>query len=227
MLAVVGLELMPEALNAQPPWVPNLAFVIGGAFFIGIEWLIELVQGQLPSGKDTAGPLAIFSGVSPDLFSDGVMIGAATVLNPGLGLLLALGQVPADTPEGLAAVATLRRANIRRRARILMALNFSIPILLGAAIDYFALRGAPEIITLPVLALTGGALTSVVVQKMIGEGHEDETSRLGPPLPHRWLRAFRRNLGLPRLLTTRQRRNQPVINHPTGPPSEPAINRHF
>jgi hypothetical protein len=38
------------------------------------------------------------------------MVGTATVLNPSRGLLLALGQVPADIPEGFAAVATLRRA---------------------------------------------------------------------------------------------------------------------
>src|SRR5699024_9347652 len=110
VLAVVGLELMPEALHASPPWVPILAFVGGGAFFIGIERLIDLIQGRLRAGEEASGPLAIFSGVSLDLFSDGVMIGTATVLNPALGLLLALGQVPADVPEGFVAVATLRRA---------------------------------------------------------------------------------------------------------------------
>lgn len=179
VLAVVGLELMPEALRASPPWVPILAFVGGGAFFIGIERLIGLIQGRL-GGKEATGPLAIFSGVSLDLFSDGVMIGTATVLNPGLGLLLALGQVPADVPEGFAAVATLRRAGIRRRTRVLMALSFTIPILLGAAIGFFALREAPEILTLSVLALTGGALTSVVIEEMVTEAHEGETSDLDP-----------------------------------------------
>lgn len=105
---------MPEALVADVPWVPILAFVGGGLFFIGIERAIGFIQGRVESSEKTAGPLAIFSGVSLDLFSDGIMIGTATVLNPSLGLLLALGQVPADVPEGFAAVATLRRAGIRR-----------------------------------------------------------------------------------------------------------------
>nr|WP_211236668.1 hypothetical protein [Arthrobacter castelli] len=61
-----------------------------------------------------------------------------------------------------------------------MALSFTIPILLGATIGFFALRHAPEVLTLSVLALTGGALTSVVVEEMIGEAHEGKTSRLGP-----------------------------------------------
>ena len=106
IIAVVGLELMPEALAASSPWIPILAFVGGGVFFMGIERIIGSVQRRLGKGAEESGPLAIFTGVSLDLFSDGVMIGTATVLNPSLGLLLALGQVPADVPEGFAAIAT-------------------------------------------------------------------------------------------------------------------------
>ena len=180
VLAVVGLELMPEALYARPAWVPILAFVVGGVAFIGLERAIGFVQAQLGAREESKGPLAIFSGVSLDLFSDGVMIGTGTVINPSLGLLLAVGQVPADIPEGFAAVATLRRAGIGRGKRLAMAAGFAIPILLGATLGYFALRGAPELVTVSVLAVTGGALTSVVVEEMITEAHGGDTSRLGP-----------------------------------------------
>jgi ZIP family zinc transporter len=180
VLAVVGLELMPQALAANPPWVPIAAFVAGGAAFIGLDRAIGYVQARTGAREESKGPLAIFSGVSIDLFSDGVMIGTGTVINPALGLLLALGQVPADIPEGFAAVATLRRAAISRRTRILMALSFAIPIALGATLGYFSLRNAPDLVTLSVLAVTGGALTSVVVEEMLTEAHEGDTSRLGP-----------------------------------------------
>ena len=180
VLAVVGLELMPEALGSDLPWIPLLAFVAGGAAFIGLDRAVGYVQARMGGGDKERGALAIFSGVSIDLFSDGVMIGTGTVLNPALGLLLAVGQVPADVPEGFAAIATLRSAGISRKKRIAMAAAFAIPILLGATIGYWALRDAPEIITLSVLALTGGALTAVVVEEMIGEAHEGDTSQLGP-----------------------------------------------
>ena len=124
--------------------------------------------------------MAIFAGVSMDLFSDGVMIGTGTVINPALGFLLALGQVPADVPEGFAAIATLRNAGIRRGRRILLAAAFAIPILVGATLGFFALREAPEIVTLSVLALTGGALATVDMAEMVSEAHEGETSRMGP-----------------------------------------------
>ncbi len=180
VLAVVGLELMPKALQASPPWVPLLAFVAGGVVFIGLDRSVGYVQARLGGGEQQKGALAIFGGVSMDLFSDGVMIGTGTVLNPALGLLLALGQMPADVPEGFAAVATMRNAGIERRNRLLLAAAFAIPILLGAALGYLALRQAPEILTLSVLALTGGALTAVVVEEMVSEAHEGDTSQLGP-----------------------------------------------
>ena len=180
VLAVVGLELMPEALDTGLPWIPLLAFLGGGAMFIGLDRVIGYVQARMGGGGRKSGALAIFSGVSIDLFSDGVMIGTGTALNPALGLLLALGQVPADVPEGFAAVATLRSAGISRKRRILMSAGFAVPILVGASLGFLALRQAPEIITLSVLALTGGALVTVVVEEMMSEAHEGETSRLGP-----------------------------------------------
>ncbi len=180
VLAVVGLELMPRALDASPQWVPLLAFVAGGALFIGLDHLVGLVQMRMSGGEDKRGALAIFGGVSMDLFSDGVMIGTGTVLNPGLGLLLALGQMPADVPEGFAAVATMRRAGVRRPVRLLLAAGFAIPILLGAMLGFLALRNAPPVLTLCVLALTGGALAAVVVEEMVSEAHQGDTSQLGP-----------------------------------------------
>lgn len=180
VLAVVGLELMPTALQTSTAWVPLLAYVAGGAVFIGLDGLVGHVQTRFGGDDRQAGASAIYGGVALDLFSDGVMVGTATVLNPALGLLLALGQMPADLPEGFAAVASMRNAGIPRRTRLLLAVGFVVPILVGAAFGYLALRDAPELVTLSVLAITGGALTAVVVEEMLTEAHEGDTSRLGP-----------------------------------------------
>ena len=52
VLAVVGIELMPEALEADPPWVPLIAFVAGGAVFIGLDSVVGYVQGRLGGSDD-------------------------------------------------------------------------------------------------------------------------------------------------------------------------------
>jgi ZIP family zinc transporter len=171
---------MPEALAADPPWAPIVAFFSGGAVFIALDRLVGIVRKRMGGTEEQSGALAIFGGVSMDLFSDGVMIGTGTVLNPSLGLLLALGQMPADVPEGFAAVASLRSAGIARKQRVAMVAAFLIPVFSGAALGYLALRNAPEVLTLSVLAMTGGALTAVVVEEMVEQAHEGDTSQLGP-----------------------------------------------
>lgn len=127
--------------------------------------------------QGAGGAWAVYGGVGLDLFSDGVLIGTGSVINPALGVLLALGQAPADLPEGFAATATLRRAGIRRSRRLLAAAGFTVPIMIGAALGYLALRGAPQLLTLSVLTFTGGALLSVAVEEMVPQAHEEVRGR--------------------------------------------------
>lgn len=191
VLAVVGLELMPEALEADPPWVPIVAFTVGALFFLALDNGVDRLQAATSrrstaapdaaaavDAEDVGNPLAVYAGTSLDLFSDGVMIGTGSLLDPALGLLLAIGQTPADLPEGFATVATLRSADVPRGKRLLFTAGMALPILLGATLGYFGLRGAPDLVTLSVLALTGGALLSVVIEEIVPQAHRGADSKL-------------------------------------------------
>ncbi len=61
--------------------------------------------------------------------SHGIMIGTGTL--PASSLALAVVQVPADIPEGLAAIATLNQTPPSRARGLLLAAGFSIPIFIG------------------------------------------------------------------------------------------------
>lgn len=56
VLAVVGLELVPQALEGTPPWIPVAAFVAGGAVFIGLEHLIDSIKDRWVPEKSPPGP---------------------------------------------------------------------------------------------------------------------------------------------------------------------------
>jgi len=114
----------------------------------------------------------IFAGVAVDLFSDGVMIGTGSTISLSLGLLLALGQVPADVPEGFAAIATFKDGGVPRMKRILLSVSFALPVLLGATVGYWGGRGLPEVYKLMLLAFTGGILLTVAVEEIVGEAQE-------------------------------------------------------
>ncbi len=177
VLAVVGIELMPEALAAEPPWVVLLAFVAGGGFFIVIDHAIGLIRTRFGTTNTSATPWTIYFGVAVDLFSDGVMIGTGSTIALSLALLLALGQVPADIPEGFATIATFKRQNVSRRLRLLLAASLVLPIFLGTTIGYWAVRDQPEIVKRALLAFTAGILLTVVVEEIVPEAHEDGEAR--------------------------------------------------
>ncbi|MGE0135837.1 MAG: ZIP family metal transporter [Dehalococcoidia bacterium] len=175
VIAVVGLELAPEAFAARPVYLPLVAFVAGAAVFLAIEHVIDThVAG--PAGA--SGPWSIFGAVSLDLFSDGVMIGTGTLIDPTLGLLLALGQAPADLPEGFAAIAAFKEADGSRMRRLILTAAFGVPIVAGATIGYWGLRDAPALAQASVLALTGGTLLAIVTEEVVPQAHAAPDSRV-------------------------------------------------
>ena len=179
VLGVIGIELMPRALSdGNQPWIVLLAFVLGGGFFVLVDKGIGIARARTGGDTRNAGAWAIYFGVAVDLFSDGVMIGTGSSLSLGLGLLLALGQVPADVPEGFATIATFKKRGFARKARLLLSASFAIPIFLGTAIGYFAVRGQPDIVKYALLAFTAGILLTVVVEEMLQEAHEEKDEPL-------------------------------------------------
>lgn len=178
VLAVIGIELMPEALEATPAWMILTLFVAGGGFATVVDRFTHLVQARTGGESTDTGPWAIYFGVVVDLFSDGVMIGAGSTITLGLGLLLALGQVPADIPEGFATIATFKKRDLARRTRVLLSVSFVLPIVLGATIGYWAVRGQPEIFKLGILSFTAGILLTVVIEEIVPEAHQGEEARL-------------------------------------------------
>ncbi|MBW3624270.1 MAG: ZIP family metal transporter [Armatimonadetes bacterium] len=182
LLAVVSVELLPQALEAKPSWLIILLFFLGGVFFIAMDQTIHFVRARMSGAKGEAeagaGPWMLFFGVAIDLFSDGVMIGTSTTIATSLALLLALGQVTADVPEGFATVAAFKNQGIPRRSRLLISAAFTIPILLGTTLGYWAVRGLPEIYKLGLLTFTAGLLMTLVVEEIIPEAHEDGEARL-------------------------------------------------
>ncbi|KXK00577.1 MAG: Zinc transporter ZupT [Nitrospira sp. OLB3] len=179
VIGVVAVELVPTALETEVPWVVILAFWGGGLFFVLLDRSIEYVQSRFTGRGSSASPWMIFAGVCIDLFSDGVMIGTGSTIGFEFGLLLALGQVPADIPEGFATIATFRRQGLAFRYRLWLAAAFGLPLLLGATIGFWGLRNTSDLAKLTVLAFTAGLLTTVVVEEMGPEAHRTVEPQLG------------------------------------------------
>jgi zinc transporter, ZIP family len=181
VFAVVGVELMPRALEIDPPWIMVLAFLLGGLFFIAAERAIQAIQRWRGKGSGGEGSWMIFFGVGMDYVTDGIMIGTGATISFGLGLVLALGQAVANAPGAFVTIAELKNQKKQRRTRLLCALLFVLLILSGAAIGHWVMQEQSENLQLSVLAFTAGILTLVVVEEM-GPRADDHGDLRSAPL---------------------------------------------
>ncbi|GAB4241534.1 MAG: hypothetical protein Kow0032_29530 [Methyloligellaceae bacterium] len=180
VLAIVAVELVPRALENSSGWIVGIAFGLGGLAYVGIERLVERLQKG--GGGESTSMWMIYIAVAVDLFSDGLMIGAGSAVSPGLALVLALGQVLADVPEGFATIANLKDKGVPRRRRLLLGAAFAIPVLVAAALAYTLLRGQSDALKMAALVFTAGLLTVAAVEDMITEAHESAQDAPGSVL---------------------------------------------
>jgi ZIP family zinc transporter len=163
VVAIVAVELMPEALGgAAPPWAIIVGLGLGGAFYVLLDWMIDQIQG---GEGETAGAWMIYAAVATDLFSDGLMIGVGSVVSFGLALVLAVGQVTADIPEGFATIADFKNKDVPKGRRLLLSASFVIPSLVGASAGYWLLRDQGDTLKLSALAFTAGILLIAAVEE--------------------------------------------------------------
>lgn len=171
VIAVVAVEIIPQALQAIPAWLLVLAFLAGGGAYILLEALLDRgSEGE--GGEEARGAWMIYFAVAADLFSDGLLIGAGTAISFGLALVLALGQVTADLPEGFAAIASFKATGLARAKRLLLSASFAMPVLAGASLSYFLLRGQVDAVKYAALVFTAGLILVAAVEEMIRGAHE-------------------------------------------------------
>ena len=174
VIAIISVELIPEALEKISAWWVAAAFGLGGIAYVVISIIVDKLQGATnKSGANSAsGMWMIYIAVSIDLASDGLMIGTGSAVSPTMALALALGQVLADIPEGYATIANMKEKGVSRPRRILLSASFAIPVLGMASIAYFVLRGVGEVWQMGALAFVAGLLALAAVEDMISEAHE-------------------------------------------------------
>lgn len=171
VIAVVAVELVPEALRSLAGWWLALAFTAGGIAYTlierGLQWL------QSGSGGGRTRMWMIYVAVAVDLTSDGLLIGTGSAVSTTLALILAAGQVLADVPEGYAAVANFRDKKMPRGRRLIASGSFVAFPLLAAALAYALLRGVPESLQMAALMFVAGLLTIAAVEEMLQEAHAE------------------------------------------------------
>jgi ZIP family zinc transporter len=171
VIAIVAMELTPRALQATSGWMVAIAFGVGGVAYVALRAMVDWLQRNASDQGDRSGMWMVYLAVAVDLFSDGLMIGAGAAVTTSLALVLALGQVLADVPEGFAAIAEFKDKGVARAQRLVLGLSFTVPALLAAGLAYLLLRDQSEALQMAGVVVTAGLLTVAAVEDMMTEAH--------------------------------------------------------
>ncbi|KGJ02073.1 zinc transporter, ZIP family [Paracoccus halophilus] len=178
VIAIVAVELMPEAVAALDGWWIAAGFAAGAMAYLLIDSWVESRQEQ-GGGVGVSGMWMIYIAVAVDLASDGLMLGSGSALSLSLGLTLALGQVLADLPEGYAVIANFRAKGVPRARRLWLSASFILFSVGAAALAFLLLRNAPDMAKMLALTFVAGLLTVAAIEEMLTEAHEAEEDSQG------------------------------------------------
>ncbi|MGW1131986.1 ZIP family metal transporter [Streptomyces griseoluteus] len=184
MLGVVGLDLLPEALEAAGHKVFGVPAAL--VLFVAGFLLAHLVE-RLLAGRQAAHGAGEHTHRAPEVgltaaaamvghsFMDGVAIGAAFQIGDGMGASVALAVIAHDFADGFNTFTiTSLYGNARRRAVAMLVADACAPVL-GALST--TLVHIPEKLLGGYLALFGGALLYLAAAEILPEAHHDHPAR--------------------------------------------------
>ncbi|MET8980271.1 ZIP family metal transporter [Streptomyces sp. NPDC004539] len=184
MLGVVGLDLLPEALDAAGTEVHGvpaalLLFVAGFLLAHLVERLLAVRQaahgadehdGRVPEVGLTAAAAMVGHSAM-----DGVAIGAAFQVDGSMGTAVALAVIAHDFADGFNTYTiTSVYGNARRKALAMLFADAAAPVL-GALSTVFVT--IPEQLLGGYLGFFGGALLYLAAAEILPEAHHDHPAR--------------------------------------------------
>ena len=163
MLAIVAIEVMPEALENVSAWLISLMFFIGGCLYLAIDKALKNLR--------LSKTWMIYAAVAADLIGDGLLIGTSSAISIKLGLILACGQVLADIPEGFAVSANFQSEGMKRSRRIGVTFSLSLFVIGTALIAFYLFKEVSHVSKMSALVLTSGMYCLASVEDLLNEAH--------------------------------------------------------
>ncbi|MCX0243155.1 ZIP family metal transporter [Streptomyces sp. DT224] len=182
MLGVVGLDLLPEAVEAAGGLVfgvPAALLLFVGGFLVAhlVERLLAVRQAAHGAAEERVpqvGLTAAAAMVGHSLM-DGVALGAAFQVGGGMGAAVALAVITHDFADGFNTYTiTSLYGNARRRALTMLFADAAAPVVGAATTLLFTL---PEELLGCYLGFFGGALLYLAAAEILPEAHHDHPAR--------------------------------------------------
>lgn len=178
LLAAALLKLLPEASNALGPELAG-AWLLGGVMlFFLLEklalWRHEHHSHTTPPhvrrATSPVGPM-ILLGDGLHNFIDGVLIAAAFLQDPSLGVATAVAVVLHEIPQEIGDFMVLVNAGYSRRRALLFNALSGTAAVVGGVLGYMMLRAAEAVVPY-LLALAAASFLYIAVADLVPELHK-------------------------------------------------------
>lgn len=183
MLGVVGLDLLPEAMEAAGKkvfGVPEALLLFVGGFLVAhvVERLLAVRQVAHGASADERVPqVGLTAAAAMILHSlmDGIALGAAFQVGGGMGATVALAVIAHDFADGFNTYTiTSLYGNARRRALAMLVATAVAPVAGAGLATLFTL---PEELLGCYLGFFGGALLYLAAAEILPEAHHEHLAR--------------------------------------------------
>jgi ZIP family zinc transporter len=175
MLAVVFLELLPEALTATEGIAPATGGLVAGAVLISfLDRFLphrELGAHDPGAGRFMRVGLLIGLGIATHNFPEGLAIGAGMRASPAVGLTVALMMILHNVPEGMAMGSPMLLSGVRPGRMVGLVALAGIPMGLGAALGFAFGNLSPSFLALS-LGVASGAMLFIVLHDLVPVAQE-------------------------------------------------------
>ncbi|MBT2488776.1 ZIP family metal transporter [Streptomyces sp. ISL-96] len=183
MLGVVGLDLLPEALEAAGGelfGVPQALLLFVGGFLVAhlVERLLagrQAAHGAASAERVPQVGLTAAGAMVGHSLMDGIAIGAAFQVGEGMGTTVALAVITHDFADGFNTYTlTSVYGNARRKAVAMLVADALAPVAGAASTLLFTL---PEELLGSYLGFFGGALLYLAAAEILPEAHHEHPAR--------------------------------------------------
>lgn len=169
MLAVVVVDLLPNAWKIGPPLQVGAGFASGLIFMYLADLRLNRPTNTLPLSKRQRLKrigLLIASGIALHDLPEGMAIAVGRETAPNLGLLIAFGITFHNLPEGMATTIPLKMARIQGWKILLLNIGIAFFTPFGAFLGLLALERVQNSLAF-FLSLAAGAMSFLVFAELL------------------------------------------------------------
>ena len=173
VIAAVASDLIPEVEKIGRPAGILAGFAAGGAFMIGLKWLVLRFEGEKKKKKL---PVGLAAAAAVDTLIDGALISAGFSSGQELGSLLAIALAIELFFLTLSVGSEFHKSKSKRWQGIAVTTGIAVLLLVGAFVSFLLFRDLSKPMLAVVLSFGAAALIYLIAEELLVEAIEAEES---------------------------------------------------